>query len=70
MKEIMSEPEEKRYTLSEVLDRLLLTDEELLLCEQHREYAERLDDMLDGDEKFGDFKDENPNAQSNTQRET
>jgi len=37
---------------------------------QHREYGDKLDDMLDGDEKFGDFKDENPNAQSNTQRET
>jgi len=59
-----------KYTFDEVLERLLLTNEELLLCKQHREYGERLDDMLDGDEKFGDFKDEDPNAPSNTQRET
>ena len=36
-----------RYTFEQVLERLLLTDEELLLCKQHREYAEKLDDMLD-----------------------
>ena len=66
----MSEPEEKRYTFGEVLDRLLLTDEDLLLCKQHREYGEKLNDMLGGDKKFGDFNNENLNAPSNTQRET
>jgi len=41
----------KLYTFSEVLERLMLTDEEVLLCKQHREYNDRLDDMLnDGNE--------------------
>jgi hypothetical protein len=37
---------ERLYTFNEVLERLLLTDEELLLCKQHTEYAEKLDDMF------------------------
>jgi len=38
--------ESRLYTLDEVTERLLLTDAELLLCKQHREYGEKLDDML------------------------
>jgi hypothetical protein len=46
--------ENKRYSLREILDRLELTDEDLLLCKQHREYAEKLDDMFDyGTRAFG-----------------
>jgi hypothetical protein len=40
--------EERRYTFSEVLERLMLTDEEVLLCKQHRDYDRKLDDMLEG----------------------
>lgn len=39
--------EETTYTLKQILDRLMLTDEEVLLCKQHREYAEKLDYILD-----------------------
>jgi hypothetical protein len=39
--------EETTYTFKQILDRLLLTDEEVLLCKQHREYAEKLDYLLD-----------------------
>jgi hypothetical protein len=39
--------EERRYTFSEVLERLMLTDEEVLLCKQHRDYDRKLDEMLD-----------------------
>jgi hypothetical protein len=35
------------YTFEQVLERLMLTDEELLLCKQHREYNKKLNDMLD-----------------------
>jgi len=38
---------ERLYTFNEVLERLLLTDEEVLLCKQHTEYVEKLDDMFD-----------------------
>ena len=38
--------EETTYTFKQILDRLILTDEEILLCKQHREYAEKLDDMF------------------------
>ncbi|MAF42626.1 MAG: hypothetical protein CMI54_00465 [Parcubacteria group bacterium] len=48
----------KRYTLKEVLDRLLLTDEELLLCQQHREYAEKLDEMFEGHPSYDEDDDE------------
>jgi hypothetical protein len=41
-----NEMKKKKYTLMEVLDRLMLTDEEVLLCKQHREYADKLDEML------------------------
>ena len=50
LEEVMDE-EVKLYTFNEVLERLMLTDEEVLLCKQHREYNDRLDDMLnDGNE--------------------
>ena len=49
---------------------IFLEEELVTVAQQHRDYDGKLDEMLDGDEKFGDFKDENPNAQSNTQRET
>lgn len=39
--------EETTYTFKQILDRLMLTDEELLLCQQHREYSRKLDDILD-----------------------
>jgi hypothetical protein len=38
---------EKKYTINEIIERLALTDEEVLLCKQHREYAEKLDTVLD-----------------------
>jgi hypothetical protein len=57
----MNEPEEKKiwgkkYTLSEVLERLLLTDEELLLCQQHREYVKKLDDVLPEIDSIGNLR--------------
>ena len=39
--------EERVYTFNEVLERLLLTDEEVLLCKQHKEYNKKLDKILD-----------------------
>ena len=39
--------EQGLYTFNEVLERLLLTDEEVLLCKQHTEYNKKLTDMLD-----------------------
>jgi hypothetical protein len=47
---------QRRYTLEEVLDRLILTDEELLLCQQHREYARKLNDALPDIDSIGNFK--------------
>ena len=38
---------EKKYTINEIVERLTLTDEEVLLCKQHREYADKLDNVLD-----------------------
>jgi len=38
--------ERKTYTFEQVLDRLMLTDEEVLLCKQHREYTDKLEDMF------------------------
>jgi hypothetical protein len=40
--------EERLYTFNELLERLMLTDEELLLCKQHRDYNKKLNDMLEG----------------------
>lgn len=38
--------DEKAYTFDAILERLMLTDEEVLLCKQHREYGGRLDRMF------------------------
>jgi hypothetical protein len=38
--------DEKAYTFDAILERLMLTDEEVLLCRQHREYGGRLDRMF------------------------
>ena len=43
----MKMTEQGLYTFNEVLERLLLTDEEVLLCKQHTEYNKKLTDMLD-----------------------
>ena len=42
----MKMTEQGLYTFNEVFERLLLTDEEVLLCKQHTEYARKLDDVL------------------------
>lgn len=39
--------EERLYTFNELIERLIITDEELLLCKQHRDYNKKLTDMLD-----------------------
>lgn len=36
---------DKKYTINEIIERLTLTDEELLLCKQHRDYNKKLDDL-------------------------
>lgn len=46
--------ENKRYSLKEILDRLELTDEDLLLCKQHREYGKRLDEMFEGHPSYNE----------------
>ena len=53
--------EEKLYTFSEVLERLMLTDEELLLCKQHKEYGKRLDEILEFDSERMDIVGQNGN---------
>lgn len=39
--------DKKTYTFDAILERLMLTDEEVLLCKQHKEYGKKLDKMLD-----------------------
>jgi len=46
--------EQGLYTFNEVLDRLLLTDEELLLCKQHRDDNKKLDDMFEGHPSYSE----------------
>jgi hypothetical protein len=53
--------EEKLYTFDEVLERLMLTDEELLLCQQHKEYSKRLDEILEFDSERMDIIGQNGN---------